>query len=113
MASTIAPRKRSAAKASMRAPKAAAGLSLTAPTVARLDGKCRLALGTVAQPGEQFTIFREPSGNIVLQPVKLVPANEAWLWENKNALGSVLQGMREAEEGQTQDLGDFARYARE
>ena len=102
-------------KAAPRKARAAANLSFlpTPTTVARIDGKCRVALGSVAQPGEQFTVFREPSGNIVLQPVKIVPANEAWLWENKTALASVLQGMREAEAGQTQDLGDFARYAKE
>ena len=85
----------------------------TPATVARIDGKCRVALGSVAQPGEQFTVFREPSGNIVLQPVKIVPANEAWLWENSAALSTVMQGMREAEAGSTQDLGDFTRYAKE
>lgn len=82
-------------------------------TLVRIDGKSRVTLGAIAQPGEQFTIHREPSGNIVLQPAKIVPANEAWLWENKTALASVLQGMREAEAGQTQDLGDFVRYAKE
>ena len=77
--------------------------------LARIDGKCRLSLGTVAEPGEQFTIRRDPSGDIVLRPVKIVPANEAWLWENKEALASVLQGMRESEEGKTVSLDEFMR----
>lgn len=95
--------------------RSVASVNLAAPvtTFVRIDGKGRVTLGAIAQPGEQFTISREPSGNIVLQPAKIVPANEAWLWENKTALASVLQGMREAEEGQTQNLGDFARYAKE
>lgn len=102
-------------KAAPRKVRTAATASFAAPltTLARIDGKGRVTLGAIVQPGEQFTIYREPSGNIVLQPVKIVPANEAWLWENKTALAAVLQGMREAEEGKTQDLGDFTRYAKE
>lgn len=102
-------------KAAARKVRAAAPVDSLTPvtTLARTDGKGRVTLGAIAQVGEQFRIFREPSGNIVLQPVKIVPANEAWLWENQTAHAAVLQGMREAEAGKTQDLGDFARYARE
>ena len=98
-------------KAAPRKARRSANIAFVSPelTLARVDGKCRLSLGSVAQPGEQFTIRRESSGNIVLQPVKIVPANEAWLWENKEALASVLQGMREAEEGKTVSLDAFMR----
>ena len=98
-------------KAAPRKARPSCNVAFVAPdqTLARIDGKCRLSLGTVAAPGEQFTIRREPSGDIVLRPVKIVPANEAWLWENKEALASVLRGMREAEEGKTVSLDEFMR----
>ncbi len=112
MPSTIAAKRPKAAPRKAR-PAAPVSFAAPSPTLVRIDGKNRVTLGAIAQPGEQFTVYREPSGNIVLQPAKIVPANEAWLWENKAALASVLQGMREAEAGQTQDLGDFSQYAKE
>lgn len=39
------------------------------------------------------------------------PAAEAWLYKNKEALASVLQGLKESAEGRTSKLRSFAKYA--
>ena len=42
-----------------------------------------------------------------------VPASEAWLFRNPEALVAVCQGLQEAAEGKTVYLGPFAPYADE
>jgi len=55
-----------------------------------------------------FNIYRNAVGQIVLDPVKAIPAAEAWLWENPKALAAVRQGLKESAQGQTVYLGSFA-----
>lgn len=40
-----------------------------------------------------------------------IPASEAWLYRNKDALASVRTGLREAARGEVRDLGSFANWA--
>ncbi len=57
------------------------------------DAKKRLSLGgAVAEAAAAYNVYRNRLGQIVLDPVKVVPAYEAWLFENKEALASVIPG---------------------
>jgi hypothetical protein len=80
----------------------------------RPDAKNRLTLGgALASVGATaFNIYRNAVGQIMLDPVKTIPAAEAWLWENPKALAAVRQGLRESAEGKTTYLGSFSSEAK-
>jgi hypothetical protein len=80
---------------------------------AQPDAKKRLSLGEALGGATAFNIYRNSLGQVILDPVKAVPASETWLYENPQALASVKQGLRESAEGKSVDLGSFAKYARE
>jgi hypothetical protein len=80
---------------------------------AQPDAKKRLSLGEALQGATAYNIYRNPLGQLILDPVKTVPASEMWLYENPEALASVKQGLRESAEGKTVYLGSFAKYAKE
>lgn len=79
---------------------------------AQPDAKKRLSLGEALGGATAFNIYRNPLGQIILDPVKAVPASEMWLYENPQALASVKQGLRESAEGKTVYRGSFARHAK-
>lgn len=76
-----------------------------------MDSKKRVRLASAV--GEAFNVYSNDIGQIILDPVEVVPASEAWLWKNKAALASVKRGLRQAEEGPGHDLGSFTRHAKE
>src|SRR5580658_9324089 len=78
---------------------------------AQPDAKKRLSLGEALSGATAFNIYRNPLGQIILDPVKAVPASEMWLYENAQALASVKQGLVESAEGKSVYRGSFARHA--
>jgi len=80
---------------------------------AQPDAKRRLSLGEALGGATAYNIYRNPLGQLILDPVKAVPTSEMWLYENAEALASVKQGLRESAEGKSVERGSFARYARE
>ncbi len=42
-----------------------------------------------------------------------IPPDEAWLYQNPEALASLRRGLQEAAEGKTSYIGSFAQYADE
>jgi hypothetical protein len=80
---------------------------------AQPDAKKRLSLGEALSGATAYNIYRNTLGQIVLDPVKAVPASEMWLYENPPALASVKQGLRESAEGKTVDRGSFSKHAKE
>jgi len=80
---------------------------------AQPDAKKRLSLGEALGGATAYNIYRNPLGQLILDPVKAVPASETWLYENAQALASVKQGLRESAEGKSVDRGSFAKYAKE
>ena len=79
---------------------------------AQPDAKKRLSLGEALQGATAYNIYRNPLGQLILDPVMTVPVSETWLYENAQALGSVKQGLRESAEGKSTYRGSFAKYAR-
>lgn len=80
---------------------------------AQPDAKKRLSLGEAVGGATAYNIYRNPLGQLVLDPVKAVPASETWLYENVQALAGVKQGLRESAEGKSVVRGSFAKYAKE
>ena len=80
---------------------------------ARTDAKKRLSLGEALVGSSAFNVYRNDVGQLFLDPVKVIPADEAWLFENPATLASVRRGLEQAARGETYNLGDFAKYAKE
>jgi len=80
---------------------------------AQPDAKKRLSLGEAFGGATAYNIYRNPLGQLVLDPVKAIPASETWLYENPQALASVKQGLRESAEAKSVERGSFAKYGRE
>jgi hypothetical protein len=80
---------------------------------AQPDAKKRLSLGEALGGAKAYNIYRNSLGQIILDPLRTVPASEMWLYENAEALASVKQGLRESAEGKSVYLGSFAKYAKE
>ena len=77
------------------------------------DAKKRISLGDALGNFTTYNIYRNALGQLVLDPVKAVPASEMWLYENAEALASVKRGLRESAEGKAVYRGSFAKYAEE
>jgi len=80
---------------------------------ARPDTKKRLSLGALRNLVSSYAIFQSPNGEVLLKPVEVVPANEAWLHREPEALASVKRGLQQSAEGKTRSLGSFAKFAKE
>lgn len=65
-----------------------------------IDNAGRLCLGK-ENAGKQFKMTTSKTGIIELIPVKVIPEHEAWLYENKEALNAVQEGLEQAKEGKT------------
>ena len=80
----------------------------------RPDSRNRVSLGAaVADLDENtsYTVYRDASGKITLEPHVSIPAAEVWLYKNKQALESVRRGLEEAGRGETKVISSFAKYA--
>lgn len=65
------------------------------------DKKNRVTLGptVVTEPGVRYRVMKNELGQILLDPVKSVPAYEAWVWENPDRIASIKRGIAQAEAG--------------
>ena len=65
-----------------------------------IDSRKRIPLGRLL-PNDNVSLFNASviDGRIILEPMRAVPEREAWLYDNPEALASVLQGLKEAGEG--------------
>jgi hypothetical protein len=73
----------------------------------RPDAKKRITLGLATASKVVYQIYRNRLGQIMLDPVKPVPAYESWLYENPAALAAVKQGLKESAEGKQVYRGSF------
>ncbi len=75
------------------------------------DAKRRLTLGSaMTQAGVAYNVYRNRLGQVMLDPVKAIPAYESWLFENKPALAAVKRGLADSAAGRTKKRGSFAAY---
>jgi len=65
---------------------------------ARVDAKHRVALGKVTGPVTSFKVYRNAHGQIILDPMVLISAHEAWLFKNKRATQLVQKGLEDAKQ---------------
>lgn len=73
-----------------------------------LDSRNRVCLSQFLPRDVEVTSYKayQEGEKIILEPMAEVPAHEAWLYNNPEALGAVLKGLKEAENGKTSKL-DF------
>ena len=58
-----------------------------------------------------YRVLKSDRGQFLLSPIEQIPDRELWLWQNPEALNSVLRGIEQAAAGEVHDLGSFAQYA--
>ena len=76
----------------------------------RPDSKGRVCLGNLAAGVSSFRVEVDKNHRIILEPYAEMPGREVWLFQNKDALNSVLRGVSDAKNGKVKSLGSFARY---
>jgi len=79
------------------------------------DNKKRVAIGKASSAQEDvlYDVYINDLGQVMLDPVKTIPAYETWLFENKKALKSVKKGLSDSKKGNTKHLGSFSKYAKD
>jgi hypothetical protein len=66
----------------------------------RPDAKNRVLLPkALVSEGITYHIYINSLGQIVLDPQVTIPASEAWLFENPDAIGAVRRGLADAAQG--------------
>ena len=64
------------------------------------DAKKRVVLPkAVVQEGVTYHMYQNRIGQIVLDPQVTIPASEAWLFKNPDAIASVRRGLADAAKG--------------
>lgn len=71
-----------------------------------LDSRNRVCLSQFLPKGLKVTSYKayQEGEKIILEPMAEVPAREAWLYNNPEALASVLTGLKQAEKGRISKL---------
>ena len=79
---------------------------------ARVDSKKRITLGgTVSGKISSYKIYRNAMGQIILDPQVSIPAHEAWLFKNKEAMQLIQKGLEQAKQGRLVDADeDYTKY---
>ncbi|OGI03446.1 MAG: hypothetical protein A2Y25_10640 [Candidatus Melainabacteria bacterium GWF2_37_15] len=77
----------------------------------KLDSKRRITLGKLAENDvTSYDAELKDDGTIILHPKVEIPAHEAWLYKNPEALAGVLKGMEDIKAGRVTYM-DFSEYA--
>lgn len=69
-----------------------------------IDERNRLTLGELPEGLKRVRIYKNDRGEVLLQPVIEIPASEAWLFRNEEALENVKKGLKDASEGKISKL---------
>ncbi len=68
------------------------------------DAKKRVVLPGTAKEGVTYHIYENNLGKIVLDPQVFIPASEAWLYKNQEALAMVRRGLKDAAGGRVKKI---------
>ncbi|OGO20227.1 MAG: hypothetical protein A2Z15_01220 [Chloroflexi bacterium RBG_16_50_11] len=68
------------------------------------DAKKRVVLPGRVREGVTYHVYTNSIGQIVLDPQVTIPASEAWLFENPEALAAVRRGLKDAAEGRVRKI---------
>jgi hypothetical protein len=69
------------------------------------DSKRRVVLPASLVSGDVvYQVYSNEAGQILLDPQVLIPASEAWLFRNPEALASVKRGLHDAAEGRVSTI---------
>lgn len=77
----------------------------------RPDAKGRITLGKLARGVSSFRATTDERGRIILEPFAEIPACEKWLFDNKQALAAVKEGLSQAANGRVKSRGSFTQFA--
>jgi len=86
---------------------------MAAVAVRKVDAKGRVTLGQ-EYANQQLIVVKRAEGGLELIPATTVPAPEAWLYENPDAIRAVIEGLKQAAAGELEagpDLGKDAALA--
>ena len=61
-----------------------------------IDERNRLTLGELMKGYKRVRLYKNERGEVLLQPIVEIPASELWLYQNRDAMESVLQGIQDA-----------------
>lgn len=78
--------------------------------VVRPDSKGRITLGSFAKGVSSYKITLDRHHRIILEPFVEIPAQEKWLFENKQALEKVKRGLEDSAKGRIKSKGKFSQY---
>jgi hypothetical protein len=79
---------------------------------ARVDSRGRISLGDAgATPGRRYRVERNVDGVLLLIPVVSIPEREMIVWKNPELARSILEGIDQAETGQTVERPGFTAGA--
>ena len=79
----------------------------------KADGKNRVQLGCKVKGFKTrlYRVYQNVHGQIMLDPQVMVPASEAWLFQNKQAAQMVQKGLEDAQNGKVRkSKEDFSKY---
>ena len=69
------------------------------------DAKRRIILPKIdTLPDVTYQVYTNSLGQIILDPQVTIPASEAWLYANKEAISAVRRGLQEAAQGKISKL---------
>ena len=83
-------------------------------TEVKPDSKNRIYLGKLVETTPSITlykVYRNSTGQIILDPQVSVPASEAWIYHNKKVLGAIDSGLKDAKAGRVKKAKeDYSKY---
>ena len=69
-----------------------------------VDDRHRVTLGALLNDTRRVRVYQNARGELLLQPIMEIPASEAWLFQNQEALQAVQKGLEDADQGRISRL---------